>query len=335
MDKYTHRTTLKLFVEFLKQKQVISYIESPANSDIKKIIVSDFDCYLINQKALAVSTRIYYRRYVNEFLTKQLKDDQIILKDLCSEDVINFIIDFSKTNSTNQIQLAATALRSFFRYLIFSGKSNVDLSTCIPPVANRREESLPETLTQKEIKKLLDNCNKKSPAGLRDYTILLLLARFGFRSCEIMNLSLDDINWDYGEITILGKGSKSSRFPMSQEVGNAIVNYLKKGRTPCKTRSLFLCASPPLRPIKSSATLSDIVKRAIKRAGLNPQKKGTYLFRHTVACSILQNGSSLSEVGEILRHRLPQTTAIYAKVDIMKLKLLARAWPLDITGGTK
>jgi len=183
------------------------------------------------------------------------------------------MIDFSKNNSTNQSQLAATALRSFFRYLMFSGKSNIDFSTCIPSVANRRGESLPETLTQQEVKKLLDKCNKKTPSGLRDYTILLLLSRYGFRSCEIMNLSLDDINWDDGTITILGKGSKSSKFPMCQEIGNAIANYLKNGRPSCKNRGLFLCALPPLRAIKSPAAPGDIVKRALERAGLNPTKK--------------------------------------------------------------
>ena len=336
VDQGVHRKTLKLFIDFLNQKQVISYVESSAcpPPDAKQKIVTDFDNYLVNQKNLAASTRIYYRSYVNEFLSKQLKDDQIHLEDLHSEDIINFMINFSKTNSKNQSQLAATSLRSFLNYLIFLGKINVDLSNCIPSVANRREETLPEVLTHQHVKKLLDNCDKKSPIGLRDYTILLLLSRFGFRSCEIMNLLLDDINWDDGEITICGKGSKSSKFPMCQEVGDAIANYLKNSRSPCKIRNLFLCASPPLRAIKSPSTLSDIVRRALVRSGLNPSKKGPHLLRHTVACSILQNGSSLSDVGEILRHQIPQTTAIYAKVDITKLKLLVRTWPLDSSGGT-
>ena len=335
MDGGVHRTTLNLFISFLKQKQIITYNESIVQSDIQEIIVSDFDYYLENQKSLSVPTRIYYCRYVDIFLSKQLKNGQIILKDITSEDVINFFLYFSKTKSTNQSQLAASALRSFFKYLIFSGKSCVDLSKSIPSISNRRGERLTETLTQQEIKNILNSCNKEKPAGLRDYTILFLLSKFGFRSNEIINLSLDDINWEYGEITILRKGAKLSKFPMSQEVGDAIANYLKKARPSCSSRSLFLCASPPLRAIKASSTVSDIARRALKRAGLNPTKKGAYLFRHTVACSILQNGSSLSEVGIILGHQLPQTTAIYAKVDIKKLKLLTRPWPLDMSGGIK
>ena len=156
---------------------------------------------------------------------------------------------------------------------------------------------------------------------------MLLLARLGLRASEIVALTLDDIDWEHGELTICGKGARQSLFPLPMDVGEALVAYLKNGRPSCATRKLFICARPPVKPLKSSPTVSSIVCRCLKKAGLNPPKKGAHLLRHTLATECLRRGATLPEIGEILRHRQIDTTAIYAKVDFTRLETIARPWP--------
>ena len=162
---------------------------------------------------------------------------------------------------------------------------------------------------------------------MRDYAILLLLARLGLRGGEVVTLTLDDLHWEAGEITIRGKGGRHHRLPLPQDVGEALVTYLREGRPHCSTRRVFLRARAPRRGFSSSVAIADIVRRALERAGLHPPRKGAHLLRHTLATQMLRKGASLAEIGEVLRHQHPDTTAIYAKVDLQALRALAQPWP--------
>jgi site-specific recombinase XerD len=154
----------------------------------------------------------------------------------------------------------------------------------------------------------------------------LLLARLGLRGGEVAALTLDDIDWDAGELTIRGKGPRSDRLPLPKDVGKAIVAYLRRGRPTCATRRLFVSARAPIRPFKQTA-VGCIVRRAIARAGVDAPRKGAHVLRHALAIQMLRRGASLPEIGELLRHRRLDTTAIYTKVDLQALRALAQAWP--------
>jgi site-specific recombinase XerD len=163
---------------------------------------------------------------------------------------------------------------------------------------------------------------------LRDRAVLLLLARLGLRAVEIVRLMLDDIDWDHAQLRIRGKGGREGLLPLTTDVGEAIAAYLEHGRPTCQDRHLFLRSVAPIRGfMEGSYGIGSIVHYALNRANVKAPHRGSHQFRHALAVHLLQAGASLPEIGQVLRHRSPQSTAIYAKVDLAVLRTLAVAWP--------
>ena len=187
---------------------------------------------------------------------------------------------------------------------------------------------LPKFLPAEQVKQVLASCDRKTPVGKRNYAILLLLARLGFRAGEIVALALDDIDWENGDILVRGKGQRLTRLPLPSDVGEALVEYLRDVRPTGRTRRLFLRIRAPLRGLAGSVSVDCIVARALNRAGLAPPLKGAHLLRHSLATDLLRQGASLAEIGQLLRHSQPNTTQIYAKVDIDTLRGITVAWPV-------
>jgi site-specific recombinase XerD len=164
--------------------------------------------------------------------------------------------------------------------------------------------------------------------GKRDYAILLLLARLGLRASEVANLTLEDINWRTGELVIHGKGARVDKLPLPQAVGQALVDYLQKGRPECSSRCVFIQSKAPhVGFSKPPNAVSGIVRRAIDRARISTHHHGAHVLRHSLATRMLNQGASLTQIGQVLRHRQVQTTEIYAKVDVAALSRLALPWP--------
>jgi site-specific recombinase XerD len=220
-----------------------------------------------------------------------------------------------------------TALRSFFRFLLLSAKIQVDLAACVPTVADWRLSSVPKYLAEEEIQRLLDACDRSMSTGRRDYAVLLLLARLGLRAGEVVALEIDDINWRAGEMMVRGKGLIHDRLPLLTEVGEALATYLRTARPRTRTCRVFIRMKAPHTGFAGPSTVSTIVRRALERAGLHPPTKGAHLLRHTLATTMLHQGATMAEIGEVLRHRSPNTTEIYAKVDLSGLRSLAQPWP--------
>ena len=163
--------------------------------------------------------------------------------------------------------------------------------------------------------------------GSLNFAILLLLARLGLRAAEVVALTLDDVDWNSGHITIRGKGGTSAALPLSSERGRILAAYLRDDRPNSATRKVFIRDRAPFVGLGNSSTVSSIVRRALKHAGVQSMHTGAHVLRHSLATSLLRRGSSLDEIGELLRHRSPNTTAIYAKVDVTALHSLALLWP--------
>jgi site-specific recombinase XerD len=159
---------------------------------------------------------------------------------------------------------------------------------------------------------------------------LLLLARLGLRAGEVVHLRLEDVDWTEGLLTVRGKGGYWRQLPLPVDVGEAMARYLRWGRPPCTTRRVFVRLRAPRVGFASSVAIDCIVSRALARASLGPPSKGAHLLRHSLATGMLRSGASLAEIGQLLGHRLPQSTEIYAKVDQCALAELAQPWP----GGT-
>jgi site-specific recombinase XerD len=218
-----------------------------------------------------------------------------------------------------------TALRSFLRFLQLRGQIKTDLAAAISGVAHWRMSNIPKYLSPEQVEKLLRSCDRNTLSGQRDYAILLLLARLGLRGGEVLTMTLDDVDWDHGEIVVRGRRRRLDRLPLPKDVGMALVHYLKHGRPVCTTRRLFIRLKAPRRGLRQSA-ICCVIRRALKRAGLNPTFKGAHLMRHSLATGMLRRGASLREIGQLLRHVEPTTTQIYAKVDIQALRRIALPW---------
>jgi site-specific recombinase XerD len=282
--------------------------------------------YLRQERALAEATIFRYIYLVGQFLRSPLVRRRGSVRVLGPADVQVFILRQVTAGSRSAAKLMVTALRSFFRFLRFRGVIEADLAAGVPPVANWRMTALAKSISVEEVRLVLGTCDRRTAKGRRDYAILLLLARLGLRSREVVGLALDDLDWARGELIVRGKWGRMDRVPIPSDVGHALAAYLRKDRPECSTRSVFLRLRAPRRGIAGQA-VATIVLRAVRRAGLRPPQSGAYLLRHSLATNMLRQGASLGEIGELLRHGSPTTTQIYAKHDLDGLRMVAQPWP--------
>jgi site-specific recombinase XerD len=220
-----------------------------------------------------------------------------------------------------------TALRSFFRYSRLRGAVKLDLAAAVPVVANWSMPSIPRAIAPEQVRQLLASIDRRTPMGLRDYAILLVLARLGLRAGEVVSLELEDIDWSAGKLSVRGKRGQRNEMPLPAEVGKAIAAYLRRGRPQSTGRRLFLRIRAPIGGFQGTCGVCSIVRHRLQRARITPPTHGAHQFRHGLATEMLRHGASLSEIGALLGHRHPDTTRIYSKVDLKALHTLAQRWP--------
>jgi integrase/recombinase XerD len=238
--------------------------------------------------------------------------------------VTAFMVEHSRDRNTWSAKAMVTSLRSFLRFAHATGRTAVPLAGAVPAVASWRLSALPRGLSQAEIGRLLDGCDRQTAAGLRDYAVLSLLARLGLRGAEAAGLQLEDIDWRAGEVAVTGKGSRTERLPLPAPAGEALAAWLTEGRRACESRAVFVTVRRPYRQLTPEAVRA-VMGRACDRAGL--ERRGSHRFRHALATEMLRAGASLPEVGQVLRHRSQLSTSLYAKADQNALRPLARPWP--------
>jgi site-specific recombinase XerD len=189
-------------------------------------------------------------------------------------------------------------------------------------------QSVPGHLTVQQVSRVLRNIDRSTAFGRRDFAILLLLARLGLRANEIATMSLDDIDWQTGQLMVRGKGRRRSQMPLPTEVGTALADYLQNGRpVSSNSRRVFLRELAPRIGFSTASNVSMIAKCALIRAGIDVPRPGSHLFRHSLATHLLRAGATLTDIGQVLRHEAADTTRIYAKVDVAALRALALRWP--------
>jgi len=318
---------LQQMADRLLLKQVT---EPPARSSAlneRELVEQDFCKHLVQDQGLTPSTLACYLRHVSRFLREHFGDGPVRFDQLVCADITGFIRRHARGHSYSRAKQVVTALRSFLRHLHLRGRIAIDLTSCVPRVAHWSLAQLPTFLSPDQVNRVLKLCDRRSAIGRRDYAMLLLLARLGLRVGEVAALTLDEINWQYGALTIRGKGGRWTQMPLPQDVGEAIVDYLENGRPSCTDRHLFICAHAPRRGFRSANRISTIASRALTRAGIDHPRAGAHIFRHALATEMLRQGASLSEIGQLLRHQHPDTTRIYTKVDLTALRPLAMPWP--------
>ena len=284
-------------------------------------LLTEYRAYLLRERGLAGSTVRAYEAEGRMFLTRSRVGD---LRALTVGAVTGFVVAEAATRTTGAAKMMVTALRSLLRFLLLTGRIDTDLAAAVPAVAGWRLAWLPRAVAPDRVRALLESCDRSRAVGRRDFAILTVLTRLGLRAGEVAAMELDDIDWRAGELVIRGKHNQRDKLPLPVDVGQALVGYLRVGRSPSACRRIFLGARAPYRPLTSGA-VCNVVRSACARAGIDAV--GAHRLRHTTATSVLRAGASLEEVGQLLRHRELTSTAIYAKVDQARLVTLARPWP--------
>lgn len=246
-------------------------------------------------------------------------------EDLNAGPVSTYLLaEVSRGLAPGSLQGRVAELRSLLRFLYLQGVTAAALAEAVPPVPGWKDRAVPRRLAAGQVRTLLDNCDQTTLTGVRDFSMLLLLARLGLRAAEVAGLGLDDVDWRAGELVVRGKARREERLPLPTDVGEALAAYLVEVRPRVRSRTLFLTVAAPPRPMWPT-TVSQMVWRQCRRAGLAPVR--AHRLRHALATDLLDKGVTFPEIAQVLRQRDLATTAGYAKVDHAALRKLALPWP--------
>lgn len=308
---------------FLREVGVVpaaQAIASPTESLLER-----YRSWMESERGLSASTMLRYENTARRFLAEQATAGGVFAPDsLTGADLNAFLLRECARVSAGSAKGRVAELRSLMRFLHLHGVTPVKLGGAVPPVGGWRFASVPPTMSPGDVQRLLDHTPRQGPAGVRDYAILMLVARLGLRSIEVARLLLDDVDWRCGEIAVRGKGRREDRLPLPADVGEALVAYLSGARPGARSRHLFLTCKAPRGPIRADL-VGDVVERACLRSG--SPKVGPHRLRHALAADMLRHGAGLTAIGQVLRHQDLGTTALYAKVDFTALRAVAQPWP--------
>ena len=318
---------LRQCLQFLRHKGVIPPEKVRGRLSPVEHETQAFETYLRNERVLAEATISYYVPFSRGFLADRFGKGRVTLSRLCARDVVRFVQHQAPRLHLKRAKLLTTALRSFLRYARYRGKIALDLAAAVPVVANWSMTSIPRAIPAESVRQLLASMSRRTATGRRDYAIVLLLARLGLRASEVAFLDLDDVDWETGQVRVRGKNGQRTALPLPTDVGEAVAAYLRHGRPRSASRRVFLRARAPIGGFRGPSAIGSLVRHALVRADVSAPTTGAHQFRHALATQMLRRGASLTEIGEILRHRRLQTTTIYAKVDLKALRTLALPWP--------
>lgn len=314
-------TTLPL--EYLRWLGAVPLSAQTVDGPLERLL-ADFGRYLLDERGLTEGTVEHYVPAARLFLTSRAGAELGGLERLSGADVSLFLVAECPKRGVAAARTLTCGLRSLLGWLYLTGRIADPLVWAVPAVADLRDRSLPRGLDAATVKRLLASCDRRRTVGRRDYAVLLLLSRLGLRAGEVAAITLDDIDWRVGELLVRNrKGRRVERLPLPADVGEAIVSYLRR-RPRVESRAVFLRVIAPVGGI-DRLVVAGIVLAACRRAGL--PRVGAHRLRHTAATEMLRAGASLSEIGQVLRHRDIRTTARYAKVDRAALRRIARPWP--------
>jgi site-specific recombinase XerD len=323
----TDRAALKRWLSVLRDAGMIAPSTlSPVTP--QEQIFAEFGGYLQRERGLASRTIINHLPTIRRFLCEVCPAGVEHLGKINHADVVRYVERHARDGTPGFGKGMCSSLRVFFRYLHHKGLNPLPLAGCVPSIRQWKLANLPTYLSTEQVQNVLDGCDRASTIGRRDYAILMMLAKLGLRANEVATLTLDDIDWRSGEMCIRAKGRQRVGMPIPPDVGAAVAAYLRDRRPKSSCRRLFLRTVTPRVGFASGCAITMIAKTALERAGIRGfARQGAHIFRHSLATSLLRSGATLSEIGQLLRHKSHDTTRIYAKVDIDALRTLSLSWP--------
>ena len=313
---------VRVFLHHLREQGKVPAADSPADHSL---LVGEFLHWMRSHRGAVEATVTSYRLYVTNLIDFLGDDPQAYT----AKGLRDFIAERYRHYGRHSIRMVQAAVRMFLRYLAVEGRCRPGLVQALTSAAAWSQHALPQGLTSDEVQKILTQC-PSTPTGIRDRAVLVLLVRLGLRAGDVVALRLTDFGWEAGTIRVSGKGRREVQLPLPQDVGDAVLEYLRVGRPRVESDYVFLRSVAPFRPFggrRPAHAVTHIARTALRRAGVEPPRRGAHVFRHTAACQMLRAGVGLEGIAEVLRHRSIETTGIYAKVDLHLLEQVAQPWP--------
>jgi integrase/recombinase XerD len=314
------------YIRFLRAKGVIEKVPAkPLPSEIWPIL-GEFRSWSRQHRGTKETTLDLYDTTLRDFI-KVLGD---VPRTYTAKAIRDFVLNRAKPHSIYRAQAITVAVRAFLRFLAATGRCSVNLVYAVPSYPSHQLVSVPRYLEPADVQRVINACTAEDANGLRDRAVILLLTRFGLRAGDVAALSFSDIDWKNGRIAVSGKNRKPEWLPLPQDVGDAILRYIREGRPPLKINQIFTKVDAPMGPL-NRASVTHIARSALRRAKIKAPVNGAHVFRHSAATAMLREGVTLAGVGAVLRHGSPDTTALYAKVDFGLLASITQEWPAVVS----
>ncbi len=321
------RASLHRFVEFLQnQGQIKAPVAKAVPQSPVDRLMAAYDGHLERVCGLSAETRRRRRLVARQFLRRRFGRGQLRLERLQARQVSSFVFSRARGLGPTGIRALVVHLRSFLRFLEFSGRVQPVLSGALPQPVPPLPPPPPHTLEPKQWRKFLSSFDRATAAGRRGYAIVLCLAQLAMRGQEVVNLTLEDLDWRAMTVRLHQTKQRRERLlPLPDAVARAIVSYLKQGRPPTVSRALFVRHLAPVGQPLSAQFVRGLVRRAFARCRI--KACGSYILRHTWATWAHRRGAGLKLIADVLGHRSLQSTQRYAHVNLEELRQAALPWP--------
>jgi integrase/recombinase XerD len=314
-------------LKFLRPQGVVAPILAPPLTSAGKWL-AEFDAHLDRTLGCAPRSRSNYLLYARRFLEECFGPAEIEWQKLRADAVVDFVRREAAKLQPISCGQPVSAMRAFLRFLASTGVVPAGLTGAVPSVRTWRHSVLPRAVSAEGIERIIAASDPNSAYGLRERAIALLLARLGLRACEVIALRLDDIDWGRGCLRIrAAKTHRERSLPLCQEVGDALVAYLRRARPASSHRELFLRWKAPFRPLRRSVSICTLIQKLLRRAGVSVHRPGAHVLRHSLATQMVARGGTFKAVADVLGHQSLATAEIYAKLDLGALSEVAMPWP--------
>lgn len=323
-------STVRQIEQFLSETQRIAPLAplslTPTETEINLYIV-----HLKSVRGFSNSTIHFHTIYLREFIEYiGYESNNKALRTITIKQIEDFLCICAKRLNRYVMQHVVAVLRSFLRFQYEQNILQKPLHTQIDTPRVYRLEKLPRSLPWETVKNLINSVDRTTPQGIRDYTILFLIATYGLRASEIVKLTLEDIDWRHSTLRIPQSKTRNSLFlPLTNSTGNVLIKYLKKSRPELPYRELFLRVRAPSGPLKPTA-VSEIFQLWTRRSGLDISYQGSHCLRHSYAVHLLRQGTTLKAIGDILGHRTAESTCVYLRLSVDDLRTVALPIPSKI-----
>jgi len=321
-------STVRSVIDYLSQLGVVTSAAFPSDATIPPVLQQYLD-YLRGERNLAHSTIKAHRACIGPFLEELGEPLTERIAELSPQQVLEFFTRHTCNRASSLPRRLQGILRSFLRFCRQQGYLERDLTWAIPPIHSYQLAGVPRAISEDEARKTLAGIDRTTPLGRRDFAIIMLLHTYGVRGGQVRALRLQDIEWRDNRIRFpAAKGGKEIVVPLTDEVGDSLLDYLRHARAPAPYPEVFLIAQAPCRPLRSPSAVSVLVAKHLRQAQVSSvPRAGSHVFRHGFATRMLQHGQSLKTIADLLGHRHLNSTFIYTKVDLNTLHQLPLEWP--------